>query len=76
MGIKQIRIQYKNFGTKTKKPTPTRRSLLTKERIIEALEEIGFVWSIYDQMCEDRFRELVAYRNQYGRYKVPQSWKE
>mmetsp|Transcript_20126 Transcript_20126/g.30836 ORF Transcript_20126/g.30836 Transcript_20126/m.30836 type:complete len:419 (-) Transcript_20126:68-1324(-) len=73
--VKQIRIQYKNFGTKTKKTAPTRRSLLTKERI-EALEEIGFVWSIYDQMWEDRLRELVAYRDQHGHCKVPQSWKE
>ena len=73
--VKQIRVQYKHFGAKNKDKGATRRSLLTSERI-EALEEIGFVWSIYDQMWEDCFNNLVAHKNKHCNCKVPQSWKE
>ena len=42
---------------------------------IKRLDSLGFVWDPYEQCWEERFRELVAYRQKYGDCLVPPTWK-
>ena len=43
---------------------------MTEERV-KALEGLGFVWDSQFALWEERFQELIAYRNQYGHANVP-----
>ena len=42
---------------------------------ITRLDELGFVWDPHDQAWEARFKELVAYKQEYSDCLVPISWK-
>ena len=49
----------------------TRKDNLTPERI-ERLDALGFVWDRLTQLWEKGFRELVAYKEEFGDCLVPQ----
>ena len=43
----------------------------------QALQELGFVWSINDQVdWEDRLEELIEYKKKYGDCLVPNKFAE
>ena len=50
---------------------------LTVERI-KRLEEIGFEFDVYPKVVswEDRFAQVVAYKEKHGNTFVPRNWKE
>jgi hypothetical protein len=43
---------------------------------IQALESLGFEWSIYNAAWEDRFGELALYRKIHGHCNVPRKYSE
>jgi len=42
---------------------------------IKRLDELGFVWHPIEQVWEDQFKELVAYKREHGDCLVPSTWK-
>ena len=38
---------------------------------IERLEKIGFVWNVTNEKFEERYRELLAFKKEFGHDKVP-----
>ena len=50
-------------------------SLLTKHRI-EALEREDFIWDVYELAWNEKFQELVTYKEVNGNIHVPKSKKE
>jgi len=40
------------------------------------LEKLGFVWNLADSRWEERFQELVEYKQKYGNCNVPAKYKE
>jgi len=53
--------------------TDKRKGKLDPEKI-ERLEAIGFVWDALGQVWEERFAELVAYKQEHGDCLVPQTY--
>jgi uncharacterized protein YrrD len=51
-----------------------KKGRLSADRISQ-LDALGFVWNTLEQTWEDRFRELVAYKQKHGDCLVPSSWK-
>jgi superfamily II DNA or RNA helicase len=49
--------------------------VLAKERI-EKLESIGFSWELYSDLWEEKFMELLEYKNRYQNCEVPKKWPE
>jgi hypothetical protein len=41
---------------------------------VRQLEAIGFTWNIADSQWEQRFSELLAYRNEFGDFNGPLKW--
>jgi hypothetical protein len=52
-----------------------RRNTLTEERI-RVLQEVDFVWSSHDAVWEERFQNLLMYKNANGHCLVPISFRE
>jgi len=50
-----------------------KRSTLTTERR-DALSDLGFVWDSHNAIWEERFNELVEFKNQYGHARVPSTY--
>ena len=50
--------------------TEYKRGKLSQERI-QLLEEIGFTFDLYEYKWDDRLRELIAFKKQYGHMVVP-----
>jgi hypothetical protein len=50
---------------------------LTQERI-DRLNKLGFEWDVAKKVVpwEERFNEIVAYKEKYGNTNVPRNWKE
>ncbi|WP_257615700.1 helicase associated domain-containing protein, partial [Chlamydia suis] len=43
---------------------------------IERLEEIGFVWNVFEEEWEENFLELQRFREEHGHCKVPQRYPQ
>ena len=52
-----------------------KHSQLTDERI-EKLNQIGFVWSVFEAAWEEKFAELVEFKAAHGHTDVPSSWQD
>eukprot|EP00934_Nitzschia_sp_Nitz4_P007212 Nitzschia sp. Nitz4//scaffold59_size112058//88809//89669//NITZ4_004124-RA/size112058-processed-gene-0.201-mRNA-1//1//CDS//3329555168//7202//frame0 len=65
--VKRQRHQYKLRSE-------GKSSSLSPERI-EALETLGFVWSVQEDTWGERFQELMAYKELYGHTNVPKNCK-
>jgi hypothetical protein len=63
--VKRQRHQYKCRSE-------GKQSNLTDDRM-EALENLGFVWSVRENTREERFNELRMYKEQYGHCNVPKN---
>ena len=49
---------------------------ILRETYIRRLEEIGFIWDVFDVAWEEMFKRLVAYKNTKGDCNVPNDWSE
>ena len=67
--VKRQRRQYKLYIGGDKKSTMT-------EGRINILNEIGFVWDSHEVIWNERFNQLVSYRQQFGHCRVPSYCKE
>lgn len=52
----------------------SRKNTLSKNRL-RRLNEIGFIWSRKEKLWEDKFKELVKYKKQYGNCHVPSKYQ-
>ena len=52
-----------------------KHSQLTDERI-EKLNQIGFVWSVFEAAWEEKFAELDEFKAAHGHTDVPSSWED
>lgn len=41
---------------------------------VQLLDEIGFIWNIFDYQWEQLYQELIEYKSKHGNTKVPISW--
>jgi len=60
-------VQHQRSNHKNKK--------LSKEKL-RLLDEIGFIWDPLEGVWNDRFDELVAFRDRFGHCNVAGTWKE
>lgn len=67
--VKRQRRQYKL------KLEGNMNSTMTDDRI-KILNDIGFVWDSHEVIWNERFHQLVRYKEQYGNCKVPSYCKE
>jgi len=67
--VKRQRRQYKL------KLEGNKNSTMTEERI-NILNEIGFVWDSHEVIWNERFSQLVAYKQKFGHCRVPSYCKE
>ncbi len=67
--VKRQRRQYKL------KLEGDKNSTMTDERI-KILNDIGFVWDSHEVVWNERFHQLIKYKEQYGNCKVPSYCKE
>lgn len=51
-----------------------KRSTLTDERV-NLLENAGFVWNSHESVWEERWHELLEYKNKHGNCVVPSNYK-
>ena len=66
-----VNVQRKEMK-KLKKGKP---SLLSEERI-KALNEIGFVWDVYEAAWNEKFQELIIFKKVHGHIRVSKSNKK
>ena len=50
-----------------------RRGKLSEEQV-KQLEELGFVWNVYDEQWQQMLRRLATYKSDYGHVHVPQDY--
>lgn len=65
------RMQY----TYLQSPEKEHLSFLTEERI-SLLNSIGFVWRLQSSSWEQKYLELLGFRERFGHANVPSSWRE
>ena len=65
--VKRQRYQYKLL-------TSGKHSTLTQERVT-ALEQLGFVWDSHTVAWNERFDELIAFKDARGHCNVPSTWE-
>ena len=64
--VKRQRYQYKL-------KLEGKRSTLSDERV-KLLNQIGFIWNSHDVVWEERWHELIAFKNTHGNCIVPSNY--
>lgn len=64
--VKRQRYQYKL-------KLEGKRSTLSDERV-KLLNQIGFIWNSHDVVWEERWHELIAFKNAHGNCIVPSNY--
>ena len=73
MGYKQLGRWVKEQRFQFKKLQTGKDSFMTEERIVK-LDSVGFVWSPFDALWEERFEQLREYQKVYKHCNVPKNY--
>jgi len=69
--VRNQRMQYKYLET----PEKEHLSFLSKERVAR-LNSIGFVWKVRTSKWDQKYQELLDFRDRFGHCNVPIAWAE
>ena len=71
--VSQQRVMYKKAMKNGERKIPTDSK---KYQMIQALDEIGFIWDASKEKWSKRYNELKEYKNRHGHTLVPSSYKQ